>query len=116
MPTKQDIAPSPAYLRPLLVVVLLGLAVFTAYRFFPVRQSYRVDPFQTPSGWGYDIRQDERVLIHQPGIPGVAGNVGFSSEAQARQVGERVIQKLNDNDGLPTLTHDELRQLGVSVP
>lgn len=42
--------------------------------------------------------------------------VGFSSQEQAQRVGERVIEKIQQTKALPTLTNEELRQLGVKIP
>lgn len=88
----------------------------TAYLFFPRKPHYQVQAFATSSGWGYDILTYGKPLIHQPTIPGQPGMVGFTSKEQAQRVGERVVEKLQKEQAMPTLTHDELRQLGVRIP
>ena len=64
-------------------------------------------------GWGYDILVNGEIHIHQPNIPAVMGNNGFSSEEKARTAGEFVIQKIKNNILPPSVTPEELDSLGV---
>lgn len=64
-------------------------------------------------GWGYDILINDIVHIHQPNIPAVMGNNGFSSEENALIAGEYVIQKIKNNILPPAVTPEELDSLGV---
>ncbi len=64
-------------------------------------------------GWGYDILINGIVHIHQPNIPAVMGNNGFSSEEKALLAGEFVIQKIKNNILPPAVTPEELDSLGV---
>ena len=64
-------------------------------------------------GWGYDIMVNQEIHIHQPNIPAVMGNNGFSSEEKALTAGEFVIQKLKNNVSPPSVTPEELDSLGV---
>ncbi|GAB4025182.1 DUF4907 domain-containing protein [Spirosoma koreense] len=102
-------------IRLILVLILLGLASLTVYQLFG-RPEYQVQVFSTSTGWGYDILNRGNVVIHQPTIPGQPGMVGFTSQKQARRVGEWVVEKIQKTKALPTLTSDELRQLGVHIP
>ncbi|GAB2569608.1 DUF4907 domain-containing protein [Spirosoma areae] len=100
-----------------LLLLLAGLAVATVYEVYDQqRPAYQVHVFETPGGWGYDILTNDKPFIHQPTIPGQSGIVGFASPEQARRVGERVVEKIQHTQALPTLTNDELRQLGVKIP
>lgn len=99
-----------------LLLVLLVLAILTAYIIYQRQNPYTVEVFSTPGGWGYAILNHGKPFIHQPTIPGQPGIVGFSSAAQAQRVGERVVEKIQQDKALPTLTNDELRQLGVKIP
>lgn len=65
-------------------------------------------------GWGYDIYIDGKRSIHQPIIPGVAGNNSFSSEEKAKTTGTFAINKMKQTGGLPTITIKELDSLGVT--
>lgn len=102
-----------------LLLALVVLGVVTGYLFYQQRQPqhrYRVSVFSGPGGWGYDILQNNRPFIHQPTVPGQPGQAGFVSEEQARRVGERVVEKIEQTRAMPTLSNDELRQLGVTIP
>ena len=102
-----------------LLLALVVLGVVTGYIVHRQRQpqpQYQVTVFSAPGGWGYDVLKNNQLLIHQPTIPGQPGQAGFVSEAQARRVGERVVEKIEQTQGMPTLSDDELRQLGVTIP
>jgi|SRR5688572_4594942 len=64
-------------------------------------------------GWGYDILIDGKIYIHQPNIPAIMGNNGFSSEEHAQEAGEFIVQKLKNNIVPPSVTPEELDSLGV---
>jgi hypothetical protein len=60
-------------------------------------------------GFGYDIRVNRKLLVHQPNVPTVAGNRGFPTEKSARKVANLVIQKIKKNQIPPSLTADEVK-------
>jgi hypothetical protein len=64
-------------------------------------------------GWGYDIYEGESLRIHQPHIPAVQGVHGFDTEAQAKEVANHICAKMNAGISPPTITIDEMRQMGV---
>ncbi len=64
-------------------------------------------------GWGYDILADGEPYIHQPNVPAIMGNNGFSSEEKALKAGEFVISKIRNNIIPPSVTPAELDSLGV---
>jgi len=63
--------------------------------------------------FGYDIYVFGAVLIHQPSRPGLSGNSGFATEEDAMKVAELVIKKIRNNEMPPTVTIQELQELGV---
>jgi len=102
-------------LRPL-VILFIGLAVVTiGYRLYRQQARYQLQVLSTPSGWGYQVFDNGQSLIYQPTVPGVPGNRGFENEELARRVGERIITKLRQGQFPPTITPEELSQLGVPV-
>lgn len=113
---KERAGRSSRQIRRVLFIVIAVLALLTIYLFYPSRPTYQLYLFRTPTGWGYDVLSHADTLIHQPVIPGVAGERGFVDETQARRVGERVINKLQQGKGLPTITPDELREMRISLP
>ena len=63
--------------------------------------------------FGYDILLYGRPLVHQPSIPGLPGNDGFTTKEKAQKVAELVLKKIRNNEMPPSVTIDELNSLGV---
>ena len=63
--------------------------------------------------FGYDILMNGQPYIHQPHIPAISGNNGFTSKNKAQIAGDFIIKKLNNNIMPPTITLKELDSLGV---
>ena len=63
--------------------------------------------------WGYDILVDKRVKIHQPSIPALPGNEGFTTREKAEKVARLVIKKMKNGESLPGITKEELKNLKV---
>jgi hypothetical protein len=63
--------------------------------------------------FGYDILLYGRPLIHQPSIPGLPGNEGFTTKDGAQTVAEYVVKKIRNNEMPPTVTIEDLNTMGV---
>jgi hypothetical protein len=63
--------------------------------------------------FGYDILLYGRTLVHQPNIPGLPGNEGFSTKENAQTVAEFVLKKIRNNEMPPTVTIEDLNNMGV---
>ncbi len=63
--------------------------------------------------FGYDILVYGRPLIHQPNIPGLPGNEGFTTKEKAQTVAEFVVKKIRNNEMPPTVTIEDLNTMGV---
>ncbi len=76
---------------------------------------FKVDSIETNGsrGWGYDVMIDGKLYIHQPNIPAIMGNNGFSSEEKARIAGEFIVEKIRKNILPPSVTPEELDSIGV---
>jgi hypothetical protein len=78
------------------------------------KSKYRtVSLFEPQIGWGYDIFEGSKLLIHQPNIPVVQGLRGFKTEEDALKVADAVVLKLEQGIMPPTLTLREMQDLGV---
>lgn len=82
------------------------------------KANIEVKPFVNNTGdakgsWGYDIYIDKTMYIHQPSIPAVPGNMGFSTAAKSQKAGEFVAYKIKHNIMPPAVTSKELDSLGV---
>ena len=54
--------------------------------------------------FGYDILLYGRPFVHQPSIPGLPGNEGFTTKERAQTVAEFVVKKIRKNEMPPTVT------------
>jgi len=63
--------------------------------------------------WGYDISVHGKLYLHQPNIPAVPGNHGFSSEDEARKVAGLAALKIRNHIIPPTISTEELDSLGI---
>lgn len=66
--------------------------------------------------FGYNVYADGNLYLHQPTIPGIAGNNGFADTASAGRVARFAINKIKMGEIPPTITLQELKQLKVKVP
>jgi hypothetical protein len=65
-------------------------------------------------GYGYDILVNDTLFIHQPNIPVINDNVGFPTEAKAKQIADLVITKIRNHEVPPSVTHEELVKFSLS--
>ena len=63
--------------------------------------------------FGYDILLYGRPLVHQPNIPGLPGNEGFSTKERAQAVAKFVVKKIRNNEIPPTVAIEDLNKMGV---
>ena len=63
--------------------------------------------------FGYDIIVNGKTLVHQPSIPAMPGNNGFTTKEKARKVADFVVKKIRNNEMPPTVTVDDLNKMGV---
>ena len=64
-------------------------------------------------GYGFDLEMNGKTYIHQPTIPAVQGNHGFSSESNARKAGDLMAGKIRHNIMPPGVTEHELDSIGA---
>ena len=51
--------------------------------------------------------------MHQPNIPGLPGNEGFTTKERTQTVAEFVKKKIRNNEMPPTVTIEDLNNMGV---
>lgn len=88
----------------LLIIVVAGVAIHNR------KHQYSVYVIKSEQGWGYDILQGKRLIIHQPYMPGVSGQVAFENKNSARKTGQLVVKKIK-NKKTPTVNIDELNSI-----
>jgi hypothetical protein len=72
-----------------------------------------VNTFASGEGWGYEIRTNDSVYIHQPYMPAVSGMKAFRTESDARTIGNLVIEKIKQRK-IPSVSLHELDSCGIS--
>lgn len=75
--------------------------------------SYSINTLQNANGWGYQIRQNGKLMLDQPTVPGRPGMAGFQTQEDAQKVAELVKSKLQAKIFPPTVTEDELKNLNI---
>lgn len=73
--------------------------------------TYKILMANSEGGFGYDIYQDGKLIIHQPYIPAVSGNQYFKNSFRAETAANLVVYKLQHNIMPPTLSIRELDSL-----
>lgn len=87
-------------------LLLLILAISCLRK--PDHLSNSVIPVKT--GWGYEIRYKNHVLIHQDVVPGTAGQHAFRTQDQARMAADLVLEKIREHKQ-PTLNNTEIQTI-----
>ena len=62
-------------------------------------------------GFGYDIKIDGKLLVHQPNVPVINNYRGFATVQEARNIAALVVLKIKNNEVPPTLTATEIDSL-----
>ena len=65
------------------------------------------------SGFGYDIYQDGKMIVHQNSIPAVEGSKGFTTKEKAIKVAKLVIMKIRKGEMPPAVTKEEMKKIGA---
>jgi uncharacterized membrane protein SpoIIM required for sporulation len=88
----------------ILVVVVVGFVIYTR------KYQYSVCVIKSDQGWGYDILQGKRLIIHQPYMPAVNGQITFRDKNAARKTGQLVVKKIREKR-LPTININEINAI-----
>ncbi|HVM89773.1 MAG TPA: DUF4907 domain-containing protein [Puia sp.] len=99
------------------ILIILGILFYTIY-YSQLKNEYglafiQLKPFQTETGWGYEILANGKTYIRQSFIPVLEGHRCFTKKEDAIAVGNKVIEKMKMGEQLPTISLDELKQMGV---
>ena len=78
----------------------------------PGDTTFRIIP-SDGNTYGYDILVNNKILIHQPNIPGRPGNKGFAVKGDAEKVAMLIIKKLQRGIMPPATSTKELDSLKI---
>jgi len=94
------------------ILVITGMAaIFYSCHSSP-HVRYDLNVVKHEQGWGYEIRKNHKPFIYQQYIPAIEGNKAFADKRSAKKTGRLVLSKLHHNQ-LPTISKEELKELGV---
>ena len=100
--------------RILLQKSLLVLLFFELLISCSQKRDFQVEPLQTPTGWGYTISLENKIIIKQTIIPVISEIKSFHSKKEALKVGQLVVEKLNQNI-VPSVTKNDLILLKIKL-
>ena len=78
------------------------------------KDELNLESIKTSTGWGYVIKNNDRIIIKQSIIPVIPSQKSFETEQQALKVGNLVLQKLKENKS-PTITKKDLILLSIKT-
>ncbi|MEN9908999.1 MAG: hypothetical protein RLZZ540_2148 [Bacteroidota bacterium] len=78
------------------------------------KQDFNLESIKTPTGWGYTIKNNDKIIIKQSIIPVIPNQKSFESEAEALKVGKLVLDKLKHKTS-PTITKKDLILLSIKI-
>lgn len=73
--------------------------------------SYKI--IENDHGYGYQIFQDDQMMINQPHIPAIAGIKGFETHEKAKIAAEYVKAEIDKGIFPPTVSEEILRDIGA---
>lgn len=73
-----------------------------------------LESIKTPTGWGYTIKYNDKIIIKQSIIPVIPNQKSFESEEEALKVGNLVLDKLKQQTS-PTITKKDLILLSIKT-
>lgn len=88
----------------ILVVIVVGVVINNR------KYQYSINVIKSEQGWGYDILQGKKLIIHQPYMPGINGRVAFENKSAAKKTGQLVVKKLRGKKS-PSINTDELNSI-----
>lgn len=77
------------------------------------KSTFEISTLQSANGWSYQIRQNGKLLVDQPTVPGRPGTAGFQSQEDAQKVAELVTAKLQAKVFPPSISEADLQNLNI---
>jgi hypothetical protein len=100
----------------LALIALLALASFlTKNGKSATHGALRTEIVAANGGYGYRIWAQDKLLVQQETIPGIAGNISFSSPKDAQLVAHFVKMKLTQREN-PRVRRADLEKMAINIP
>ncbi|PJJ09537.1 uncharacterized protein DUF4907 [Flavobacterium sp. 1] len=94
-----------------LILFIIGLLLFIFCR---KEHDLKIQSLKTINGWGYIIKNSDKIIIRQTIIPVISESKSFKTEKEALAVGQLVVKKLKSNNS-PTITKNDLILLKIKM-
>lgn len=72
---------------------------------------FSYDIFNSRIGWGYEILENDKPIIHQDFVPALPVQKGFSKKEYAEKAAQLVMQKIHGQSDFPSLSEKDLLQI-----
>ncbi|MEL6918915.1 MAG: DUF4907 domain-containing protein [Bacteroidota bacterium] len=105
-----------AFLIIAIVVVCIGILMDNStLEDQPINEGYRLEVIKNEfnEGWFYEIYYKGTLQIRQEFVPVVQGRRRFSSEEEARKMGELVLKRLTQGES-PIVSIQDLKNNGIA--
>lgn len=96
--------------KALLIFALFTVIIAAAAAIAGKGHFYDLSLFRSGDGWGYNIAVKGNVLIHQPFMPAVEGEIPFPDKMTARKTARLVIKKMKNRE-IPSVTREDIRRI-----
>lgn len=78
------------------------------------KQGLTLESMKTTTGWGYVIKNNDKIIIRQSIIPVIQNQKSFENKEEALKVGNLVLEKLKAKTS-PTITKKDLILLSIKT-
>lgn len=95
-------------------VCFLSSITYLEYLNTRTQSIYSLEVKEVNQGWAYEIYFQDKLVIRQKTMPGVANKIFFSTRKDAEKVGHLVINKLNKRES-PSISREELISEGIDI-
>jgi hypothetical protein len=96
--------------RILTLTIFLLLLVTSLVVYHNWKNSLHIKVIKSGQGYGYDVLQGKKTIIHQPYMPVIVGQEPFRERKAARKTGELVVKKLKTKQS-PGISLNELNEI-----
>ncbi|MBP6089787.1 MAG: DUF4907 domain-containing protein [Crocinitomicaceae bacterium] len=79
------------------------------------QEPYRFEIISLQNGFGYQLFENNKLIIDQQTIPAVQGNQAFENYESAKKCAAFCLDKIKKGIFPPTITVEELNQLGIKL-
>lgn len=102
----------------ILYTIISILAIITIFSIVKSKDSSKnrkeilLEVVSVKGGYGYQIKEGNRILIDQPFIPAISEEKAFKSREDAQKVGELVLKRVKNHTDF-SVSVKELRELNI---